>query len=96
MLLLQALQIRTPIMSQPRRNMQPSVMKAQVLSSDSVSSPTYRYQNCGVDSIQGTLDAYIDKYSSMVQFLSDNASGTPSSDAPPAEQTSKSISLQVS
>jgi len=32
----------------------------------------------------------------MVQFLSANASGTPSSDAPPAEQTSKAISLQVS
>jgi neutral ceramidase len=45
--------------------------------------------------IIGTIDAYIDKYSSMVQFLGDNASGTPSSDAPPAEQTSKAISLQV-
>lgn len=72
-------------------------MKVQAPFLDSVSSALmYRYQNCGVDSIQGTLDAYIDKYSSMVQFLSDNASGIPSSDAPPAEQTSKAISLQVS
>lgn len=47
------------------------------------------------NSIPGTLDAYIDKYSSMVQFLADSASGTPSSDAPPAEQTSKAISLRV-
>ena len=29
-------------------------------------------------------------------FLADNASGTPASDPPPPEQTSKAISLQVS
>ena len=38
MLLLQALQIRTPIMSQPQKNMRPSVMKVQALFSDSVCS----------------------------------------------------------
>ncbi|TFK19427.1 ceramidase [Coprinopsis marcescibilis] len=42
-----------------------------------------------------TLEAYIDKYSSMVPFLADNASGTPPSDAAPPEQTSKAISLQT-
>jgi len=43
-----------------------------------------------------TLDAYIDKYSSLVPYLADNATGTPASDAAPAEQTLKAISLQVS
>ena len=38
MLLLQVLQIRMPIMSQLRKNMQPSIMKVQALFSDSVSS----------------------------------------------------------
>jgi hypothetical protein len=42
-----------------------------------------------------TLDAYIDKYSSLVPFLADNASGTPASDLAPSEQISKAISLQV-
>lgn len=42
-----------------------------------------------------TLEAYINKCTSLVPFLAENASGTPSSDAAPAEQTSKAISLQV-
>jgi hypothetical protein len=42
-----------------------------------------------------TLDAYTHKYSSMVPFLADNAKGSPPSDAAPAEQTSKAISLRV-
>ncbi|KAH8110485.1 Neutral/alkaline nonlysosomal ceramidase [Phellopilus nigrolimitatus] len=42
-----------------------------------------------------TLDAYIDKYTSLVPFLASNATGTPASDAAPAEQTSKAISLQT-
>lgn len=43
-----------------------------------------------------TLEAYIDKYSSLVPYLADTApTSTPSSDAAPAEQTSKAISLQV-
>lgn len=42
-----------------------------------------------------TLEAYINKYSSLVPFLADNATGTPASDAPPPEQTPKAISLQV-
>ncbi|KAF8181831.1 Neutral/alkaline nonlysosomal ceramidase [Pholiota molesta] len=54
-----------------------------------------RYE--GASTIFGpfTLEAYIDKYSSLVPFLADNASGTPASDAPPPEQTSKAISLQT-
>ncbi|TDL22967.1 Neutral/alkaline nonlysosomal ceramidase [Rickenella mellea] len=42
-----------------------------------------------------TLEAYIDKYTSLVPFLAPSATGTPPSDAPPAEQTSKAISLQT-
>ncbi|KAF9479377.1 ceramidase [Pholiota conissans] len=54
-----------------------------------------RYE--GASTIFGpfTLEAYIDKYSSLVPFLADNASGTPASDAPPPQQTSKAISLQT-
>ncbi|KAF7964697.1 hypothetical protein HWV62_4059, partial [Athelia sp. TMB] len=55
-----------------------------------------RYE--GASTIFGpwTLDSYIDKYSSLVSYLADNATGaTPTSDAPPAEQTSKAISLQT-
>ncbi|KAF9449265.1 Neutral/alkaline nonlysosomal ceramidase [Macrolepiota fuliginosa MF-IS2] len=54
-----------------------------------------RYEGASTIFGQWTLDAYIEKYSSMVQFLVDNASGSPTSDAPPAEQTSKAISLQT-
>lgn len=42
-----------------------------------------------------TLEAYIDKYTSLVPFLADSPVGTPPSDDPPAEQISKAISLQV-
>lgn len=54
-----------------------------------------RYE--GASTIFGpfTLEAYIDKYTSLVPYLADNASGTPASDAPPPEQTSKAISLQT-
>ena len=41
------------------------------------------------------IEAYIDKYSSLVPFLADSATGTPASDPPPPEQVSKAISLQV-
>jgi len=54
-----------------------------------------RYEGASTIFGQWTLDAYIDKYSSMVSFLGDTASGTPASDAPPAEQTSNAISLQT-
>lgn len=54
-----------------------------------------RYEGASTIFGKWTLDAYIDKYSSMVPFLADNASGTPASDSPPAEQTSKAISLQT-
>ncbi|KAG7091509.1 hypothetical protein E1B28_010537 [Marasmius oreades] len=55
-----------------------------------------RYE--GASTLYGpyTLEAYIEKYSSLVPFLADSEpSGTPVSDAPPAEQTSKAISLQT-
>jgi hypothetical protein len=42
-----------------------------------------------------TLEAYIEKYTSLVPYLADNVVGTPESDQPPADQTSKAISLQV-
>ncbi|KAG6876987.1 hypothetical protein C0993_011300 [Termitomyces sp. T159_Od127] len=41
-----------------------------------------------------TLDAYIDKYSSLVPFLADNATGVPASDPAPVDQTPKAISLR--
>ncbi|TFK45129.1 ceramidase [Crucibulum laeve] len=54
-----------------------------------------RYEGASTIFGQYTLEAYIDKYTSLVPFLADNASGIPASDAPPAEQTSKAISLQT-
>lgn len=42
-----------------------------------------------------TLEAYINKYSSLVSFLADGATGQPASDPAPVDQTSKAISLQV-
>lgn len=43
-----------------------------------------------------TLDAYLKKYTSLVPFLADTpTSTTPESDAEPAEQTSKAISLRT-
>ncbi|KAK0196294.1 Neutral/alkaline nonlysosomal ceramidase [Armillaria mellea] len=49
----------------------------------------------GAQRYEDTLEAYIDKYTSLVPFLGQSPSGTPASDAPPAEQTSKAISLQT-
>lgn len=43
-----------------------------------------------------TLEAYIDKYTSLVPNLADGAAWTPASDPPPPEQTSNAISLRVS
>ncbi|KAJ7435456.1 Neutral/alkaline nonlysosomal ceramidase [Mycena galericulata] len=53
-----------------------------------------RYE--GASTLYGpfTLEAYIDKYTSLVPFLADAPIGTPPSDAAPAEQISKAISLQ--
>ncbi|KAJ7661420.1 Neutral/alkaline nonlysosomal ceramidase [Mycena polygramma] len=54
-----------------------------------------RYE--GASTIFGpfTLEAYIDKYTSLVPFLADSPSGTPASDAAPPELQSKAInSLQ--
>jgi len=52
-----------------------------------------RYE--GASTIFGpfTLDAYIHKYSSMVPYLADNASGSPPSDTPPPDLIPSAISL---
>ncbi|THH28983.1 hypothetical protein EUX98_g5201 [Antrodiella citrinella] len=54
-----------------------------------------RYE--GASTLYGphTLDAYIDKYTSLVQYLAPNATGSPVSDPAPVDQTSKAISLQT-
>ncbi|KAJ7886867.1 Neutral/alkaline nonlysosomal ceramidase [Mycena olivaceomarginata] len=60
-----------------------------------------RYE--GVSTLFGphTLEAYIDKYTSMVPFLANGVQGPgwerpqPPSDAPPKEQISKAISMQT-
>ncbi|KAL0572394.1 hypothetical protein V5O48_009572 [Marasmius crinis-equi] len=55
-----------------------------------------RYEGASTIFGQYTLEAYIEKYSSLVPFLADNTpTATPASDAPPAEQTSKAISLRT-
>ncbi|KAF9041756.1 Neutral/alkaline nonlysosomal ceramidase [Hymenopellis radicata] len=54
-----------------------------------------RYEGASTIFGQYTLEAYIDKYSSLVPFVGVSPSGTPASDAAPAEQTSKAISLQT-
>lgn len=48
--------------------------------------------------LSDTLDAYIDKYGSLVSFLADNASAgaVPPSDPAPPDLSGKAISLQVS
>ncbi|KAI0705267.1 Neutral/alkaline nonlysosomal ceramidase [Cerioporus squamosus] len=54
-----------------------------------------RYE--GASTIFGpyTLEAYIDKYTSLVSYLADNATGQPESDPAPPDQTGKAISLQT-
>lgn len=54
-----------------------------------------RYE--GASTIFGpfTLEAYIDKYTSLVPYLGPSASGAPQSDPAPEDQTSKAISLQT-
>ncbi|KAF8883297.1 Neutral/alkaline non-lysosomal ceramidase-domain-containing protein [Infundibulicybe gibba] len=54
-----------------------------------------RYEGASTIFGQFTLESYIDKYSSLVSFLADNASGAPASDPAPVDQTSKAISLQT-
>ncbi|KAF5353132.1 hypothetical protein D9758_008800 [Tetrapyrgos nigripes] len=54
-----------------------------------------RYEGASTIFGQYTLEAYIDKYTSLLPFIADSVSGTPASDAAPAEQTSKAISLQT-
>ncbi|KAI0764296.1 Neutral/alkaline nonlysosomal ceramidase [Trametes elegans] len=54
-----------------------------------------RYEGASTIFGRWTLDSYIDKYSSLVSFLSADAFGQPESDPAPPEQTSKAISLQT-
>ncbi|GLB38061.1 putative neutral/alkaline non-lysosomal ceramidase, C-terminal [Lyophyllum shimeji] len=54
-----------------------------------------RYEGASTIFGQYTLEAYIDKYSSLVPLLADNAIGTPATDPAPVDQTSKAISLQT-
>ncbi|KAJ7740568.1 Neutral/alkaline nonlysosomal ceramidase [Mycena metata] len=54
-----------------------------------------RYE--GASTIFGpyTLEAYIDKYTSLVPFLADSPTGTPTSDAAPPELTSGALDLNT-
>ncbi|KIP08704.1 hypothetical protein PHLGIDRAFT_29473 [Phlebiopsis gigantea 11061_1 CR5-6] len=54
-----------------------------------------RYEGASTIFGQWTLDAYIDKYTSLVPYLGATATGTPASDPAPEDQTSKAISLQT-
>jgi neutral ceramidase len=54
-----------------------------------------RYEGASTIFGQFTLEAYMDKYTSLVKYLDPATTGTPTSDATPAEQTSKAISLRV-
>lgn len=54
---------------------------------------TYAFINA--ERTTDTLEAYMDKYTSLVPFLADTPPGTPASDAAPPELTSSAISLQV-
>lgn len=55
-----------------------------------------RYEGASTIFGPATLEAYINKYSELVPYLATNATGIPSSNAAPPEQTSKAISLQTS
>ncbi|THH09040.1 hypothetical protein EW146_g8799, partial [Bondarzewia mesenterica] len=54
-----------------------------------------RYEGASTIFGQYTLDAYINKYGSLVSYLAENASGTPSSDPAPADLTVDAISLRT-
>ncbi|KAF7348448.1 Neutral ceramidase [Mycena venus] len=54
-----------------------------------------RYEGASTIYGQYTLEAYIDKYTSLVPFLANTPTGTPASDAAPPELTSSAISLQT-
>ncbi|KAH0586876.1 hypothetical protein H2248_005715 [Termitomyces sp. 'cryptogamus'] len=53
-----------------------------------------RYEGASTIFGQFTLEAYIDKYSSLVPFLADSTTGAPASDPAPVDQISNTISLQ--
>ncbi|KAJ7064710.1 Neutral/alkaline nonlysosomal ceramidase [Mycena amicta] len=54
-----------------------------------------RYEGASTIFGQYTLEAYIDKYTSLVPFLADSPKGTPATDAAPPELQSSAISLQT-
>lgn len=45
--------------------------------------------------VPDTLEAYINKYSSLVPYLADDVNGTPETDDAPSDLTKSAISLQV-
>jgi neutral ceramidase len=55
-----------------------------------------RYEGASTIYGQYTLEAYMDKFTSIIKYLSPSATGSPISDAAPAEQISKALSLRVS
>ena len=87
---------RTRTTSRRRRSTPCSATRARRRSSESVRCAfTFLLCGGGADARAGTLDAYIDKYTSLVPYLGASASGTPASDPAPEDQTGKAISLQV-
>ncbi|ETW74738.1 hypothetical protein HETIRDRAFT_391411 [Heterobasidion irregulare TC 32-1] len=54
-----------------------------------------RYEGASTIFGQWTLDAYIDKYGSLVSYLADNTSGSPPSDPAPPDLTGSAISLRT-
>ncbi|TRM69784.1 Neutral/alkaline nonlysosomal ceramidase [Schizophyllum amplum] len=54
-----------------------------------------RYEGGSTIFGQYTLEAYINKYSSLVSYLADDASGTPETDEAPPDLTKSAISLQT-
>ena len=43
----------------------------------------------------GTLDAYIDRYTELVQYLNPGVTRAPPTDAPPEDLTARAITLRV-
>ncbi|KIY52549.1 Neutral/alkaline nonlysosomal ceramidase [Fistulina hepatica ATCC 64428] len=54
-----------------------------------------RYEGASTIFGQYTLEAYMNKYSSLVSYLADNASGTPASDPAPPDLTAEALSFQL-
>lgn len=71
-------------------------MKGLLLSTGNVGESHFYVKPVGNrNRFTGTLDAYIDKYTSLVPFLNPSVTTTPPSDAAPEDLTSKAITLRV-